>query len=80
MVRAKMMCIEKRQLYAGSGNLDDNSTWTVRLQPVYGDCPENKEWSRWTPSGEVTMQITNPAAVGRFELGKAYWVDFTPVE
>lgn len=80
MVRAKMMCVERKQLYAGSGALEENSTWTIRLQPVYGDSPENKEWSKWTPSGEVSLQITNPKAVDQFQLGQAYFVDFVPVE
>ena len=53
----------------------------VTLQPVYGgdDDAANMEWSKWPPSGEVSMPITN-LAYDQFKIGKAYWVDFTPVE
>jgi hypothetical protein len=50
----------------------------VKLAPVYGD--ENKPWSQYTPQGQITMTITNPAAVAAFELGKPYFVDFTPAD
>lgn len=63
-----------------TGNPDDFYA-TVTLMPVfgtYGDGKENESWSRYTPSGEIRMSITNPAAVDALELGKAYFVDFTP--
>jgi hypothetical protein len=52
----------------------------VQLQPVFSGKDENanKSWSKWTPSGQVQMQITNPEASGQFEVGKPYFVDFTP--
>lgn len=50
----------------------------VKLAPVYGD--ENKPWSEATPQGSISMLITNPAAIDAFELGKAYFVDFTPAD
>ncbi|MBT9370288.1 hypothetical protein [Rhizobium sp. CSW-27] len=55
----------------------------VTLMPVYGsygDGKDNESWSRWTPSGQVQMSITNPKAIDAFEKGKAYYLDFTPVE
>ena len=54
----------------------------VRLQAVYGTGQDdaNKEWSKWTPSGEVMLQITNPDAFKQFKIGQCYFVDFTPVE
>lgn len=48
----------------------------VTLEPVYDDA--NKDWSKWTPSGKITMSITNPNAIAQFELGDEYFVDFTP--
>jgi hypothetical protein len=56
----------------------------VTLQPVYadsdGDEKANAEWSKWTPSGELRLVITNPAAYGQFKIGKAYYVDLTSAE
>lgn len=48
----------------------------VKLAPVYGDA--NKPWSEATPQGQIAMTITNAAAIDAFELGKEYYVDFTP--
>lgn len=56
----------------------------VTLQPVYadgdGDSEANKEWSKYTPSGELRLTITNPEAYEQFKLGKPYYVDFSPAE
>ena len=50
----------------------------VQMAPVYDDA--NKDWSKYTPQGEIKMSITNPAAVAQFELGKKYYIDFTPAD
>lgn len=39
--------------------------------------PENKSFTRWTPSGTIQMQIDNPAASCQFEPQKYYYVDFS---
>lgn len=53
----------------------------VTLEAVYGsddkDNEENNQFSEATPSGRMTMQISNPAAKGFFESGKEYYLDFT---
>lgn len=56
---------------------------TILLAPVfgsYGDGKENESWSKYTPSGKIEMAVTNPSAIYAFEIGKAYFIDFTPVE
>lgn len=52
------------------------------MAPVYGSDakPANKDWSKYTPQGELKMTITNPGAIEQFELGKEYYLDFTPAE
>jgi hypothetical protein len=40
---------------------------------------ENKTWASATPSGQLSMNIRTEAA-GHFQLGKEYYVDFTPAE
>lgn len=37
----------------------------VKFKPAYRGV-ENKAWSEATPSGEITLQISNPAAVDFF--------------
>lgn len=68
MIRAKVKCTEITQR--------QNDVMTHILTPVMGK--ENETWSKWTPSGKIELQITNPAA--KFEFGKEYFVDFTEVE
>jgi hypothetical protein len=58
----------------------DHAAAEIRLVPVWEQDGPNRQWSKATPSGELKMLITNPAAVDQFELGKDYFVDFTPAE
>lgn len=39
---------------------------------------DNKEWSRYTPSGSITMGVLNDAALAEFVPGEEFYVDFTP--
>lgn len=70
--RAKMKCTSK------TGNAENGGS--VRLEAVYDGSDENKSWAKYTPSGHVEMWINNPPAYDGFEVGKAYYIDFTPTE
>lgn len=53
----------------------------VKLAAAFGGylqgLPEgNGDWSKWTPSGEISMTITNPAAIEQFEIGGVYRLTF----
>lgn len=50
----------------------------VKMRAVYNDSPENKEWSKYTPSAFFQMQISNPGAQGKLTKGTEFYVDFTP--
>jgi hypothetical protein len=39
---------------------------------------ENKAFWQATPCGSIELTINNPEGVKVFELGKEYYVDFTP--
>lgn len=55
---------------------------TVSLTAVTGDGdPTSENSSFWinTPSGRISLDISNPAAAVQFEDGKEIYVDFTPV-
>lgn len=39
---------------------------------------ENKAWSKWTPSGQLKMTITNPNVFDAFEEGKSVYLTFEP--
>lgn len=53
---------------------------TVYLNPVYDGSDENKEFFRYTPSGQIVIGTINPDAVAVFEANKFFYVDFTPTE
>ncbi len=75
-IKAKMRChyVERHS----------NPGWSyeiVKLSAVYSDDKnsENYSFSQATPSADISMCISNPAAFGAFELNKEYYLDFTPV-
>jgi hypothetical protein len=79
MVRAKFVVTEKTDTHSASPHGAANAEHhyqQVRLTAVYGD--DNKSWSKWTPSGSIQLQISNPEAYDQLKLGQAYFVDFTP--
>lgn len=76
-VRAKFKCWSIQHSFSHSS---DYSAAQVTLVPVYDQDGPNASWSKATPSGKIEMLITNPGAVEQFELGKDYFVDFSPAE
>lgn len=57
------------------------SSEEIALQAVYG--PEgspNAQWSKWTPSANLTMHVSNPAAFGKVLPGQFYFVDLIPTD
>ncbi len=71
MVRAKFMCISKKQ---------DINGFEIIFSPVVSGSPENAEFFKWTPYGELKMGTVNPSAAAEFEPGKEYFLDFTKVD
>jgi hypothetical protein len=66
-VRCKFHCAHK-----------DEASGQINFSPVYSGSDENKAFFRATPSGSIVFQTVNPAAFHQFEVGKEYYVDFTP--
>ncbi|HYE59074.1 MAG TPA: hypothetical protein VD948_11240 [Rhodothermales bacterium] len=76
MVRAKFIChsITRRKHWEpGKGEI-----WDIKLSPVTTGSDEDKAFWAATPSGEITLGTCNAEAVKQFDLGAAYYVDFTP--
>lgn len=70
-VRAKFKCICKTPL-------DDGAE--VVMEAVTSGNPENDSFFKYTPMGQLTMGVVNPIAAEQFEVGKEYYLDFTPAE
>ena len=88
MVRAKFNLSQVKQIsyqYSGSvvdGDAGKTSTSSKILvfSAVYDDgTPENQRFAKSTPSGSIEMAVDNPSALEQFEIGKSYYIDFTPV-
>ena len=69
ITRAKFNCTSVER-YAGGE--------TVKLSAVSGD--ENKPWSQYTPNGQISISITNPALAGKFDPGRAYFIDISSLD
>lgn len=48
----------------------------VHFEAVKDKDGDNAEWSKWTPSGDIQMYVTNPAAFSQFEAGRDYLLTF----
>lgn len=71
-IRAKMKC---------NSVTKTEGSEQVKLAPVTaGNNPDNASWSKWTPSGVLELNITNPDVHGAFEPGKEYFVEITAAE
>ena len=57
---------------------EDDGGGHIELEPVYSGSKENDEFFRMTPGGRIRMEVVNAEAVKAFEVGKEYYVDFTP--
>lgn len=71
-IRAKFSCWEVKV---------DEYGEHITLSAIHGtdekDNEENNQFSEATPCGSLTMQISNPAALGFFVEGRDYYLDFT---
>jgi hypothetical protein len=53
---------------------------TIVMSPVSGGSEENKAFWAATPGGKIEFNCVNDKAIEQFEVGKEYYVDFTPTE
>lgn len=52
----------------------------IEMAPVCSEDPDHPNKAFWqaTPNGKIEMQINNPSAIQQFEIGKEYYVEFSP--
>jgi hypothetical protein len=75
MMRAKMQIHSVTQF---------QGTEQIKLSAVCGKAPfgnegesEDNTYARWTPSGELSLTISNPNLIGKFKPGQKFYIDFT---
>ncbi len=49
------------------------------LKGLPGGDDVNKDWSKYTPAGNLKMTVTNPGAIEQFQLGEVYSLTFEKV-
>ncbi|MDF2649570.1 MAG: hypothetical protein K0Q73_5375 [Paenibacillus sp.] len=80
-VRAKFFVSEKATTaYNGSGDAAVLASRIILSPVLGGGSDENKKFFKATPSGKIELQIVNQDAGEALEIGKEYFVDFTPAE
>jgi hypothetical protein len=72
-IRAKFRCMGVERTW--------DSAEIVRFSAVHSnksgvEIPENRAFWKATPSGEITLRLTNPEAFGRVKSGDFYYIDF----
>jgi len=73
-VRAKFYCLSIT-------DYPETETKMVDLWPVIDGSAENRSFSKYTPSGRLTLNISNDTPASEsFEEGKEYYIDISPAE
>lgn len=80
----------KFQIHSVAFNLDhkgEKASETLGMSPVCksGGYPEDgldedNTYAKWSPSGSLSLTITNPALWGQFKPGQKFYLDFSPAE
>lgn len=73
-VRAKFVVqsITRQKGWSGTAEVQ-----AIKLHPVSQGSEEDKKFYAATPCGCVDLQVVNAEAGNYFELGQAYYLDFT---
>lgn len=81
-----MSAIIRAKMYVNTVSLHDyggeTKTEEVTLSAVTSSVEgsANKQWAKYTPSGQLKMSIDNPLAQGRMKPGQYFYVDLIPCE
>lgn len=74
-MRAKFQVSNVEKPYDGCERL---SLVAVTEKPFDGEGKsEDNDFARWTPSGTLSIDITNPTLHGKFQQGQKFYLDFT---
>lgn len=45
---------------------------------VYTGSEENKQFFKYTPGGQINLNVVSKATCDKYEVGKEYYIDFIP--
>lgn len=66
-----------RAMFECVGVEENDGGFDYFFRATTADSEESKEFFKWTPYGELSMGVMRERL---FEVGKLYYLDFTPVE
>ena len=53
---------------------------SILMTPVISGNDENKSFYRYTPGGELKLQVVNTEVAKQLQPGKEYYIDISPAE
>lgn len=77
-MRAKMQ-VSKVERFTGSDRITCNAVCRSGSYPADGS-DEDNTYAKFSPQGELTLTIANPALLGTIEPGQKFYLDFTKAE
>jgi hypothetical protein len=77
-MRAKMQ-VGKVERFPGMDRITCNAVARSGGYPADGS-DEDNTFAKFSPSGELTLSIANPALLGKIEPGQKFYLDFTPAD
>lgn len=77
-MRAKFQ-VNKVERFAGQDRITCNAVARSSGYPEDGS-DEDNTYAKFSPSGELSLTIANPALVGKINPGQKYYLDFTPAD
>lgn len=77
-MRAKMQ-VSRVERWNGADKITCNAVAKSGSYPADGN-DEDNTYAKFSPSGELTLTIANPALIGKIEPGTKFYLDFTVVE
>ena len=76
MVRAKFVCTSKAITNEGT----EDEGFQIGLDAVTSGSEENENFFKMTPAASMNLSTINPKAAEQFEVGKEYYIDFSPAD
>lgn len=77
-MRAKFQ-VNKVERFAESDRITCNAVCRSSPYPADGS-DEDNTYAKFSPQGELTLTIANPALLGKIQPGKKFYLDFTPAD
>jgi hypothetical protein len=77
-MRAKFQ-VNKIERFEGSDRITCNAVCRSSAYPADG-LDEDNTYAKFSPSGELSLTIANPALLGKIAPGAKFYLDFTPAD